>query len=93
MKTILLSIAASSVAGALSGCGCEAIALRHTHAQGLALPLTDFAFEIIYAATFGVMGCLLGLIVGTALYWFKRRAKLRPVSHWLPTPWTRIFRV
>ena len=45
------------------------------------LPLTDFTFEIIYVITFGVIGCLLGLIVGTALYWFKRRAKLRPVTH------------
>jgi|GEM_PF-2845833 len=81
MKTILLTTAAFLVAGAVGGYIYEAVALRQTHAEGFALALTDFTFEVIFAMVFGVVGCLLGLIVGTALYWFKRRSKLRPLNH------------
>jgi len=74
MRTILSTTAAFLLAGAFGGYAYEAIRLQQTHAQGFVLALTDFTFEIIYAMVFGVTGCLLGLIVGTALYWFKRRS-------------------
>ena len=81
MKTILYTTAAFLLTGAAGGSVYEAGALRQTHAQGFALALTDFTFEIIYAAVFGVIGSLMGLMVGTALYWFKRRSKLHPINH------------
>ena len=81
MKTILSTTAAFLLAGAVGGYVYEAISLRQTHAQWFVLALSDFTFEIIYAMVFGVIGCLLGLIVGTALYWLKRRSMLRPLSH------------
>ena len=72
MKTILSTTAAFLMAGAVSGYVYEAIRIRQTPDPTPAL--SDFTFEIIYAMVFGVFGCLLGLIVGTALYWFKRRS-------------------
>ena len=81
MKTILSTTAAFLMAGAVSGYAYEAIRLQQTHAQGFALALSDFTFKIIYAMVFGVFGCLLGLIVGTALYWFKRRSNTRSANH------------
>ncbi len=68
MKIILLSTAAFSIAGAVGGYWYEAVKLRQTHAQGFALALTDFTFEITYTVAFGIAGCLAGLIVGLARY-------------------------
>jgi len=81
MKTVLSTTAAFLVTGALGGYIYEAVVSRQAHAQGGMRALTDFTFEIIFAAVFGVIGCLLGLVVSTAMYWFKRRSKVRPVSH------------
>jgi hypothetical protein len=81
MKIILLSTAALLIAGAVGGYGYEAVVLRHTHAQGFALPLTDFTFEIIYAIIFGVIGCLIGMAINVAHYLLKRRSKVQTVSH------------
>ena len=72
MKTILSTIAAFLIAGAVGGYCCEAVKLRQLHTQGFALALTDFTFEIIYAAAFGIVGCLVGLMVGLGRYWLTR---------------------
>ena len=93
MKTILLTTAIFLVTGALGGYIYEAIVSRQAHAQGGMRSLTDFTFEAIFAMVFGVIGCFVGLIVGTGLYWFKRRLTLKPTAHCLPTPWTRILTV
>lgn len=93
MKTILFSAAAFLAAGAFGGSFYEAGNLRHVHAQGFVLPLTDATFEVIYAAIFGIIGCLAGLMVGWTYRWLTRRSEVPTVRYWLPTPWTRMATV
>ena len=75
MKTILLSTAAFSIAGGVSGYFYEAAILRGTHAHGIPLPLQNWLYDSIYAIIFGVSGCLVGLTVGLALHWFTGQPK------------------
>ena len=81
MKTILLSTAAFSIAGAVGGYFYKAVMLPDTHAHGMPLPLQDWLYDSIYAAIFGVIGCFIGLLLGLTLHRLTGCSKLQSASY------------
>ena len=77
MKTILSTTAAFLLTGAVGGYFYEATKLRQPHQYAL----TDFTFEMIYALTFSILGCVAGLLIGIVIHWLTGSLNPQSADH------------